>query len=192
MTTPTIEAKLYEIHTQDALVDLFCLDASALGGEVYYFSPHIFANGELISWGGQVYQRLPIGIDNNEVKASNADLPQPTLTISNVGGPLMSAIVALGDLTGAKLTHTMTYVSYLDGQSNPSTSEYIGPQTWYIYQLSQLMSSQSIQYTLACVIDRPGYMFPVRQVLRYPNINQPDGIYFPGVSPYRVSQYQSQ
>lgn len=192
MPVPTIKSQLAVLHSTDGLVDLFCLDCSKFGGPVSYFSPQCYENGTNLSWGGQAYFLLPIGVDAFETKASNTDLPQATLTISNVGGPLLSVVTALGDITGATLTHTKTKVSYLDGQANPSTSQFIGPQVWYIYQMSQFMPTQSIQFTLACAIDRPGYQFPVRQVLKDPGVNPPDGIYFPGVSPYRTDVSQAQ
>jgi lambda family phage minor tail protein L len=191
VTVPTIESQLAILRTSDGLVDLFQLDCTAIGGPIFFFTPNSFEDGTELSWGGQVYTLISMGLDNLEHQASTANLPQPTLSISNVGGPLLSVVQTLGDLVGAKLTHFKTKVSYLDGQANPSTDEFIGPEVWFIYQLAQ-MTNQVMQFTLACAIDRPGYMFPVRQILVYPNINPPDGIFFPGVSPYRTNQNQSQ
>jgi lambda family phage minor tail protein L len=187
MTTPAIKTELAVLHSSDGLVDLFCLDASALGGSVEYFSPQCYSDGTLLSWGGQAYQLVPIGIDSLEKKATNSQLPQPSLTISNVGAPVLAQVVALGDLTNAKLTHWKTKVSYLDGQANPDTTKFIGPEVWYIYQKTA-HNNQMIQWTLSCPIDMPGYMFPVRQVLKYQGINPgPGDTYFPGVSAYRIA-----
>src|ERR1035441_420851 len=177
------------------MVDLFLLDCSAISGSVYRFSPQSYSNGSLLTWGGQTYNLLPIGIDGLEAKASGSELPQASLSVSNVGGPLLSVVIALGDFIGATLTHWKTKLSYLDGQTNPDTTQFVGPWVWYIVQKSS-QTNQSIQWTLAMVLDRPGFMFPIRQCIRYPDIN-PDTLntprlYFPGVSPFRTSSSQSQ
>jgi lambda family phage minor tail protein L len=162
-----------------------------MSGSVYHFSPQCYSDGSLLTWGGQTYDLLPIGIDGLEAKASMSELPQASLTVSNVGGSLLSAVVALGDLIGSKLTHWKTKVSYLDGQANPDTTQFVGPYVWYLTQKTS-HTNLAIQWSLSMMLDRPGFMFPIRQVVRYPGINPPDGIYFPGVSPYRTSQSQSQ
>ena len=186
MTTPSIQSQLAVLHSNDGMVDLFNLDASAVGGSNFYFSPQCYSDSSLLSWGGQAYSLVPIGIDNLEKNATSADLPQPTLTISNVGAPVLAQVIALGDLVGAKLTHWKTKVSYLDGQANPDTTKFIGPEVWYVFQKTS-HTNQSISWTLACPIDMPGFQFPVRQILKYSGINPPDGIYFPGVSAYRLA-----
>lgn len=190
MTTP-INTKLSVLHSSDGLVDLYVVDASALGGSVYHFSPQSYSDGSLLTWGGQAYNLCPIGIDGFEVKSDASSFPRPTLTINNTGGgPLLSAVSALGDLVGATVTHYVTKVSYLDGQSDASTSEYKGPFIWRI--ISRAMDNQTITFTLADPLDLQGMMFPIRQILIDQGVNQPDGIYFPGVAPYRTSQWQSQ
>jgi lambda family phage minor tail protein L len=192
MTTPTIKSQLQVLHSADGLVDLYILDCSSFGGSVYHFANTTYSDGSFLSWGGQTYVLLPIGIDNTEFKADGSELPQATVTVSGVGGELLAPIVALGDLVGATLSHYQTKVSYLDGQANPDTTQYIGPRVWRVVQKSQEQSGVSISWTLASPIDIPGQKFPIRQILIYPGINPPDGIYFPGVSPMRNNQYQSQ
>lgn len=187
MTTPTIESKVQVLHSTDGLVDLYCFDCTGIGGSIYYFSPQCYSDGTLLSWGGQAYSRLAIGLDNLERKSTATSLPQPTLILSNIGGPLLSAVETLGDLVGAKLTHWKVYVSYLDGQANPSTAEYIGPEIWYVMQKAS-HTNQSIAFTMCCIFDKPGFQFPIRQYIIDPNVNPPDGIYFPGMTPYRMNQ----
>jgi lambda family phage minor tail protein L len=190
MSTP-IKKNLSVLHSSDGLVDLFILDTSALGGSVYHFSPSSYSDGSLLTWGGQAYNLFPIGIDNYEVKSDGSQLPQVNITVSNVGGgPLLASVIALGDLVGATLTQYTTKVSYLDGQSEPDTSQFIGPNVWRIVQKAQ-QTNQTIIFVGAFLIDLPGMMFPIRQILIDPSINPPDGIYFPGVSPYRTSQWQA-
>jgi lambda family phage minor tail protein L len=193
MTVPSIQSKSLILRNSDGLVDLYVLDLTAIGGTIYHLANTTYDDGTLLSWGGQEYQLCPIGIDNIEFKAGGSDLPQANVTIY-VGqtSALLAPVTALGDIVGGTISHYRTYVSYLDGGANPSTSEYWGPVVWRIAQKSQHQSGVSITWLLTSQLDLPGAMFPVRQVLVYPNINPPDGIYFPGVSPYRTNQYQSQ
>jgi lambda family phage minor tail protein L len=190
MTTP-IAQKLSVLHSSDGNVDLYTLDCSAIGGAIYHFSPSCYADGTLLTWGGTTYDICPIGVQTIESKSDGTQLPQAQLTISNVGsGPLLAPVVALGDLVGATLTHYITKVSYLDGQSDPSTSQYVGPYIWKIIQKSQ-HTNLSLTFTLAYPIDLPNQQFPIRQILIDKGINPPDGIYFPGVQPYRTGQWQA-
>jgi len=184
--TPTIQSQLEVMHSADGMVDLFKLDCSAFGGLTYYFSPQCYTTGTNITWGGTTYNLMPIGIDNIEHKASTSTLPQPTLTISNVGGVLLSQIVSLGDFTGAVLTHWKTKASYLDGGVNPDTTRFIGPEVWYIFQKTSHTNAM-IQWTLSTALDKPGAQFPIRQVLKDAGINPGIPVYFPGVTPYRIN-----
>jgi lambda family phage minor tail protein L len=194
MSTP-IATKLSVLHSNDGNVDLFILDLTKLGGGVYHFSPQCYADGTLLAWGGQAYTLVPIGIDGTELKSDGGSLPQVTMTVSGVGsGPLLAPIVALGDLVGATITQYMTKVSYLDGQSDPDTSRFIGPNVYRIEQTS--ITNQSVSFTCTYPIDLPNMMFPIRQIVIDPGINPGDsvgaGVYFPGCSPYRLQSYQSQ
>ncbi len=169
MTTPTIQSQLMLLHSSDGMVDLYKLDTSPSGGAIYWFSPQCYQDGTLVSFGGQSYDCFPIGIDTLETHATSAALPQPTLTVSNVGGTLMSAIAGQNDLIGSKLTHWKTKASYLDAGANPDSAAFIGPQIWYLFQKSA-HNANFVQFKLVCPIDRPGLQFPVRQVMKSPGV----------------------
>lgn len=191
MSTTPINQNLSVLHSSDGMVDLYTLDCSAIGGSVYHFTPSCYSDGTLLSFGGQTYNLLPIGIDALEMKSDGTALPQIAISVSNVGGgPLLAPVVALGDLVGATLTQISTKVSYLDGQSEPDSSQYKGPNVWRIVEKSQ-HTNQTIVFIGAYTIDLPNMMFPIRQILKDSGINVPDGVFFPGISPYRTSQWQS-
>jgi lambda family phage minor tail protein L len=196
MTTP-IKQNFANIHSADGIVELYVLDCSAIGGAVYRFANQCYPSGALYYWGGNAYNVIPIGVDDKEVKSDGTELPQVSITIANApsGGPLLAPIQALGDLVGAYFYQYITKASYLDGGSEPDTTQYIGPNVWRILQKSQ-QTNQSITFLGGYVLDLPGQMFPVRQFLIDPGIN-PDQynsptIYFPGVSPYHTNSWQSQ
>lgn len=195
MTTP-INQNLYQLHSADGIVELYILDCSVLGGGVYHFANQCYANGSLFTWGGQAYNVIPIGIEDKELKSDGTDLPQISISISNApsGGPLLAAVQSMGDLVGATLTQYVTKASYLDAGSEPDTSQFKS-QTWRIVQKAQ-QTNQSMVFVGAYLIDLPGQRLPIRQFLCDAGVN-PDpyntpALYFPGVSPFRTSQWQSQ
>lgn len=192
MTTTPINTNLSNIHSSDGIVELYCLNCSAIGGAVYYFANGCYPNGDQYSWGGQVYFPTSVGIDNKEVKSDGTELPQISFTVSNVGGGfLLAAVVSLGDLVGSTLTQWVTKASYLDAGSEPDTTQFVGPNIWKIVGKSS-HTNQSITFIGACVLDLPGYMFPIRQFLVDPGIIPgPGNLFFPGVSPYHVNSYQN-
>ncbi len=192
MPTPTVASKNEVLRSPDGLVDLITVDCSNAGGSVYHISPQCYADGTELVWGGQAFQLCPVGINGFETKSISSDIPRPTLFVGNgISGILLAPVTALGDIVGATVTYVTTYASYLDAGSNPDTTQYAARGVWRIAAKTQ-ESNQSIQFDLASPLDLPGMMFPVRQILIYPGINPPDGIYFPGVSPFRNDQYQSQ
>jgi lambda family phage minor tail protein L len=191
MPGPTVAEQLQVLHSDDGMVDLLDVDASMLGGSVFHISPQCYANGTNLSYGGQAYSLVPFGIDGFETKSGATDLPQPTLTISNIGAPLLAQVVAYGDFVGAKVTWRITHTSYLDDGANPDATKFTSSGVWTVTQKT-LHTNLAIQWQLSSPLDLPGMMFPVRQVLRYPGINAGDGIYFPGVSPFRMEMGQSQ
>ena len=195
MSTP-IKQNFSNIHSPDGVVELYVFDCSTIGGSVYHFANQCYADSTLYHWGGTAYNVVPIGVDDKEVKSDGTELPQVQITIANgpSGGPLLAPIQALGDLEGAYLYQYITKESYLDAGSEPDTTQYIGPNIWRILQMSQ-GTNQSITFLGGYILDLPGQMFPIRQFLIDPGIN-PDqyntpSLYFPGVSPYHTSQWQS-
>lgn len=191
MTTPTVASKNAQILNSDGLVDLLTVDCSSLGGSIYHLSPQIYEDHTFIVYGGQTYNFSPLKIEGFETKSLATDLPRPTLTISNVNSILLAPVTSLGDIVGAVVTYIVTYGSYLDAGANPDTTQYAARGVWSI-SAKLVETNQQIQFELSSPLDLPNSYYPIRQYLRYPNINVPDGIYFPGVTPTRVDPQQSQ
>ena len=86
------------------------------------------AEGNIV-WNSQTYLQFPVQATGFGYK--KGQLPRPTISISNLGTPNMSAILNLAntftagnDLTGAKVTRIRTMVRFLDaanfsGSTNP-------------------------------------------------------------------------
>jgi lambda family phage minor tail protein L len=82
-----------------------------------------------IVWNSESYLRFPV--EATGFAFQRGQLPRPTITISNMGTPNMSAILVIAnaftagnDLTGAKVTRIRTMARFLDtanfsGATNP-------------------------------------------------------------------------
>lgn len=156
--------------TLGAIVELFILDASAVGGPVYRFANQKNQLGNDIVWAGATYTAIPIkafGFD----KAVNGAIPRPTIKVSNVAGFLIGVLDTYDDLVGAKLTRQRTLAKYLDavnfpGNTNPhaSTSEKFEDEIFYV-QRKVLQNRLEIEFELSSSFDLEGLMLPRRLII---------------------------
>lgn len=155
----------------NALITLLTLDATALGGPVYYFTTH----PEDVVWKTHTHTALPISITGSESKGSGS-LPKPTLTMSNVDGTMFAAILAYGDLIGSEITIERTFEQFLDNGSTPNPNAVL-PKEYYVVEQKKTHNKFTISWSLTSLLDRNSVKIPRRQVLRKE---------FPGVSAVRI------
>jgi phage-related protein len=100
------------------LVELFELDATAIGGSVVRF--HNGSNGlrSNVVWQGNTYSAFPIEATGFEFNG-RGQLPRPKVKIANVTGLVGVLTRDYGDLLGAKLTRRRTLAKYLDAVNFP-------------------------------------------------------------------------
>jgi phage-related protein len=99
-----------------AIVELYTLDASSLSQGVFHFSPGTNALGTNIVFNGTTYAALPI-IGTGWTKSTSGSAPRPTLTLDNTQKLVQAAVIAGGDLVGAKLTRQRVFAKYLDASN---------------------------------------------------------------------------
>lgn len=116
MTTPTSITSQIQKLAPSAIIELFELDLTALGGDVYYF--HAGSNGltQNIQWQGQVYTAYPVKAQGFEYTV-NGQLPRPRLFVSNAFGTITSILLAYNNMLGAKITRKRTLAKYLDWEN---------------------------------------------------------------------------
>jgi lambda family phage minor tail protein L len=174
MTTPSTD--LANLNQTSGFIELYTLDASALGGSVYYFTSNVNASGGALVFGGTTYAALPIATTGWDFTSAGTT-PKPVLSVSNVNKTLLSAVVSLGDLVGAKVTRIRTYEKYLDAGSSPDSSKFIGPDV-YVIEQKTAHNKNTISWQMTSILDRMGMKLPRRQVLKDKG--------FPGVSRTRL------
>lgn len=116
MTTPTSITSQIQKLAPSAIVELFELDLTALGGDIYYF--HAGSNGltQDIQWQGQIYTAYPVKAQGFEYTV-NGQLPRPRLFVSNAFGTITSILLAYKNMLGAKITRKRTLAKYLDWEN---------------------------------------------------------------------------
>lgn len=178
----TIIEELQLLNQSSPYIELYELDCTALGGLTYHFTNNLYENGTQVVWQGNNYTFIPIQSTGWEIMGGTANgstsQPTPTITVSNVNKILLNAVVTLGDIVGAKLTRYRTFQKFLDGQPAEDSSEFLGPDVYYINQ-KVAHNNSIISFQLINPIDLPGKYLPGRQILK----DAPDG--FPGVLVYR-------
>ena len=188
MSTDPVFSDIQKVNPS-AITELFTLTLdNALHGAttVYRFhaGTNLDANGKIV-WAGNEYLRFPVQATGFAYQ--RGQLPRPTLSVSNMGSPSISAILltvnqttAGNDLTGAKVVRIRTMARFLDaanfsGATNPfgtpdPTAEF--PQEIYYIDRKKAENREIVSWELAAVFDLAGIRSPKRQCTRslFPSI----------------------
>lgn len=154
----------------DAEIELYVLDATALGGSVLRFHNGTNELRGPVVWQGNTYEDWPIEVSGVAATTSGA-LPRPTLRVSNIGGLVGVLVRQYGGLKGAPLTCKSTLARYLDavnfeGGVNPSAdpTAYKPDEVWEVdHQLQR--DKRMVVFGLVSPMDVPGTELPRRQII---------------------------
>lgn len=185
MTTPTIESQSQLLGVPGALIELYTLDCTDIGGDVYYFTPHTApVEGGQVVWQGNTYMPMPIVSSGWEYNGDGSQ-KKPSLSVSNVTRVLLQAVIELGDIVGAKVTRYRTFSNFLDGAANADPTQHF-PIDRFVVEQKTSHDRDVITWQLCSIIDRMGIRLPRRQVTK-----DGDSRYcsFPAVGSYRPSRY---
>lgn len=113
----TVSQDLYSA-VQDAVVELFTLDATSRGQGLLRFCAGTNIMGNAVIYNGNTFTAMPITGDG-WARTTGDSAPRPTLTISNVNSVIQSLVYSAGDLSGSTLTRQRIYSKYLDQGNFP-------------------------------------------------------------------------
>lgn len=173
MTIPTPAAIATEIQklAPSAIIEMFEVDTTAVGGGLYRFhNGRSLANGEVV-WQGNTYTAFPIEASGFEANG-RGQLPRPTLRVSNVMGTISSLVLLYDDLVGCKVTRIRTLAKFLDavnfpGGVNPTadpTAEFA--RDIYFVDRKSNENREMVEFELAAAMDLAGVELPRRQVIQ--------------------------
>ena len=150
----------------------------------FHSGSNLDAYGNIV-WNSEIYLRFPV--EATGFAFQRGQLPRPTITISNMGTPSMSALLlaanaftAGNDLTGAKVTRIRTMARFVDaanfsGAINPfgtpdPNAEF--PREVYYIDRKSAENREVVQFELAAIFDMAGIRAPKRQCTRdvFPSI----------------------
>lgn len=154
-----------------ALVALFELDATAIGGSALRWHNGVNSLGNDVVWDGETYTRFPVDVTGFE-RTGKGTLPKPAMRISNVTGLAGALARSLDDLVGAKLTRRRTFVKYLDavnfaGGVNPTADPNVAmADDVFFIDRKAAENGVFMEYELAAAFDVQGVMLPRRQCIQ--------------------------
>lgn len=153
----------------NALVTMYELDATALGGTVWRFHPGLNGQRTDLVWQGLTYTAFPLEASGFEQKA-NGGLPRPTLRTSNVEGTLGALVAQYRDLVGCKVTRRRTLLMYLDASNfasgNPTANPNAHfPDDVFFIDRKSKENAQIIEFELAAASDCHGVLLPNRSIV---------------------------
>lgn len=170
MTLPVAISQQVQSMEPAAIIELFEIDATVVGGDVYRF--HAGTNGLTtnIVWQGNAYSAFPIEADGFEMNGKG-QMPRPNIRVSNVLGTITALVLAHEDLVGCKVTRIRTLAKFLDavnfpGGTNPNadpTAEF--PRDIYYIDRKSIETRDMVEFELASALDLAGVMLPRRQVV---------------------------
>ena len=165
-------ASMREIQSLEpgAILDLFILYATSLGGSTYYFHAGTNDLGGSVVWQGNTYQPFPVMLSGFE-HTSQGKLPRPTIIVANVDGTLGGLVRSYEDLVGAKVTYKRTLAKFLDvanfpGGVNPAADPTASPWADETFEVEQKTSetSEAISFQLVSSMDTQGLLLPARVI----------------------------
>lgn len=121
MSIPTPVVTEIQTLEPSAVIELFSMDMSAVGGPVVNY--HGGTSGKLtaVVWQGVTYYPFPVQASGFEFNG-RGQLPRPKITFANVTSAITALILQYGDPIGCKVTRKRTLAKFLDAANFPLTA----------------------------------------------------------------------
>lgn len=146
-----------------ALVELFILDASAIGGGILRFHSGTDRHSRPVAFRGESYTPLPVKSEGFSM-ASAGELPRPSITFANLLGSFTGLSRAYGDLVNARVIRRQVFARNLDGEPEADSREMFQEDIYFIdRKLNE--NRAEVSYELVPATDIDGAKVPRRQVL---------------------------
>ena len=153
------------------LIELFELDATAIGGSLLRWHNGINELGNDVVWDGETYSRFPVEI-SDVAKQSSGTIPRPKLRTGNANGLISALVRENNGLVGAKVTRHRTFYKYLDAVNypdgiNPSADPNVEfPVDVWTVDRKSAENYTVIEFELSAAFDVSGVKLPRRQCIQ--------------------------
>lgn len=170
MSTPESIASELQKLSPDAIIELFVLDATSIGGEIFRFHAGTNELRQNIVWQGETYIRFPVQVNGFELSGQGT-LPRPRMRVSNVLSTITALLIQYEDLVGSKIIRKRTMKKYLDAENfeggvNPTedTAASFADDIYFIDRKSS-ENRDMVEFELASSLDLHGVKIPRRQII---------------------------
>lgn len=171
MSTPLeITSEIQKLEPS-AIIELFELDASIVGGGILRFHSGTNQLSQNVIWQGNVYSRYPIQATGFEI-SGQGQLPRPKIRVSNYLSAITAYLLQYQDLIGSKITRKRTLKKYLDagnfvGGVNPTADPdaHFADDIFFIDRKS-VENREFVEFELASSMDLTGIALPRRQIIQ--------------------------
>lgn len=171
MTAPqTITSEIQKL-APSAIVELFEIDSTAIGGGMLRVHAGTNELRQNIVWQSNTYSAFPLQATGFDF-SGNGQLPRPKLIMSNVTGAITLLVLTYADMLGAKVTRRRTLAKYLDavnftGGVNP-TADPAAEFPLDIFYIDRKASEtrEIVEFELASSFDVAGIQLPRRQIIQ--------------------------
>ncbi len=151
-----------------ARVQLFEIDATAITGSIYRYTPMTNGLGEVV-FNGQTYYPFPIAITGLDQTSSGAP-PRPLMSISSVDPFFRTLVSTMQDMKGATVNYIETFEPYLAGGISAAPAR-------FLIHKKPTDNKTGIVFELKTFLDSDRKYLPGRQMLR----DGPADTAFPGL-----------
>jgi lambda family phage minor tail protein L len=155
----------------NAVVELFELDATSLGGDVLRFHAGTNSLSANVVWDGETYTRFPIQVSGFDITAGG-QFPRPRVKVSNALSAITAVLLQYSDLLGTKFTRIRTFARYLDavnfsGGVNPSADPNVEFRRDIFYVERKVSENRDmVEFELVSSADVAGVKLPRRQIIQ--------------------------
>lgn len=145
-----------------AIISLFTLDTSSLGGPVLRFTKSSQADN-VVTYQGVDYTPIDVDFTGLETTGVGA-FPTPKISIANTDGVIEAIVNTYGDLNGCSLSRLRTYKRFLDDQPDADPNAYYGPDNYRV-ERKDTDTPEVIGWELSTAIDQEGKQIPGRVII---------------------------
>lgn len=144
----------------DPPVELFEIDATALGGTVLRIAAEAYEDGSPFVFDGNTYTPIPCQATGFEWNGEGP-LPTPRFVVTNVAQTFRSTLLTYGNLIGAGFTRIRTFKRFLDGQSDANPAMRLDSD---IYRIDRKVRDNPtvLEFELSSDMDQAGRKIPGR------------------------------
>lgn len=148
-------------------VELFELDLTPLGGDVYRF--HGYTQIGPVYWQGVQYSAWPIQVEGMGMTGQGQQ-NSPTLSVANVSGFITALCSAYQDLVDARLVRHRTLGRYMDAANFPGGNAEADPTEHFaddVYLIDQKQSADNevAMFVLKSPLIATDRQLPARQII---------------------------